>query len=493
MKMNQLLLRGFQNSFVLSVTIAAIAIIVIVISMERSVIAAESVAYTTENISYNGKNFAIQVITVDLKDPFLRVMPVVAAEGIGAVESFESMVERNGAVAAVNGTFFNAYEADPYIRFPNGLMIKSGEVIHSGGNQALSVLINKLPLVEYLKTEVEILVKRNGNAPYSINTWGINKYYGSDAVDQVVLYTSDFGTSISYSGGTKVVIEEKKITQITTNAVMIPPNGYVIFIGNTENNKQNIISELRVGGEVQIKSTLTRNSGTFDSANWEAAIGVGPKLLTNGQVDVNFARDGFDDPKITSSSNARSFVGVNQNKELVMGTTVTSATIPELANVLKAYGLTDAMNMDGGSSSALYAEGVVKRSPGRLLSNALIVKRYAEPQVQVMVNSKFVNEFRGYIFKEKTMVPFRGIFERIQATFQWDGDARVLKAQRGNTTLVLRPDNLTAEVNGKAVTLDVAPTIREGRIYIPLRFVAETLGAQVTWDQSLYRASLTIK
>ena len=42
-------------------------------------------------------------------------------------------------------------------------------------------------------------------------------------------------------------------------------------------------------------------------------------------------------------------------------------------------------------------------------------------------------------------------------------------------------DSTTARVDGKAVTLDVAPRTENGRTLIPVRFVAEAMGAKVTW------------
>jgi hypothetical protein len=70
------------------------------------------------------------------------------------------------------------------------------------------------------------------------------------------------------------------------------------------------------------------------------------------------------------------------------------------------------MNLDGGASSALYYNGAVMTSPGRLLSNAWVVEQMEHPQIQLEVNGKFVHEFRGYLLRETSMVPFRGILER---------------------------------------------------------------------------------
>jgi hypothetical protein len=370
-------------------------------------------------------------------------------------------------------------------------MIQSGETIHSGENQAFTVNLDKRPAIEYMKTNLIITVKHNGSSPYSFSPWGVNKDYGSSAVDQVVLYTRDFGESVSLLNGTKVIVKDNHISGITTQSAVIPLGGQVIYIGNTSSNNTYITAKMHVGDEVQLNSTAKTADGTNNSAYWEAAIGVGPKLVTNGNVDIDFVRDGFTDPKITTTANVRSFVGIDNADRLVMGT-ISSATITEMAYVLQKMGLMDAMNMDGGASSALFFEGSVKRAPGRLLSNALIVKRYAQPQVQITVNNQFVEEFRGYIQQGKTMVPFRGIFERIHADFKWDAANRILTAQKGGTTLVLRPDNPIAEVNGKPVSLDVPPTIVDNHIYIPLRFVVETLGAAVTWDQVLYRAAIKV-
>ena len=58
--------------------------------------------------------------------------------------------------------------------------------------------------------------------------------------------------------------------------------------------------------------------------------------------------------EITTSANARSFVGLDASHQFVMGT-LSAATMADMAQVLLKLGLTDAMNMDGGASSSLYA------------------------------------------------------------------------------------------------------------------------------------------
>lgn len=51
-----------------------------------------------------------------------------------------------------------------------------------------------------------------------------------------------------------------------------------------------------------------------------------------------------------------------------------NATVPEFANILVTLGVTHALNLDGGGSTALYYKGSYKVGPGRSLPNALIFK-----------------------------------------------------------------------------------------------------------------------
>jgi hypothetical protein len=181
---------------------------------------------------------------------------------------------------------------------------------------------------------------------------------------------------------------------------------------------------------------------------------------------------------------------MDASHQLIMGT-LSAATLPDMAQVLLMLGLTDAMNLDGGASSGFYADGSIQRNPGRALSNALVVERLEHPQIQIEVNGQFVHEFRGYLLRETSMVPFRGILERMGATFSWNGTTRTLTVQHGTNRLQLQPDQSTMLLNGKSVALAEAPTIVDGHIYLPLRAIIESLGGQIVWNPMLYRASLT--
>jgi exopolysaccharide biosynthesis protein len=451
-----------------------------------------SVNYSSTTVSYNGKSFSAKWVTVDLTDPYLRVKPVIASGGFGHDEFFTSMMERSSALAGINGAFFSAYEKDASIRYPNGLMIKSGEVMHSGKNQVFEVLADKTANLQNIEIELKANASHNGKT-YTFQPWGVNKYYGDNQTDQVVWYTRDWGKSVSYPNSTKVVVRDGIITAITADSVTVPEDGYVCLIGNSNNNLNHLLPNLQVGDLLTLASTVIDVDSGISSPlpRIDAAIGAGPRLLTDSVIDINFARDGFTDHKITTQSNARSFIGTDSSDRLVMGT-LSAATITEMSHVLLQIGLTDAMNLDGGASSALFYDGTVKTTPGRLLSNALVVERMTHPQIQLEVNDSFVHEFRGYLLGETSMVPFRGILERIGATFTWNGEEKTLSVQHGSNQLMLKTDQRIAELNHAKLVLPEAPTIVDGHIYLPIRSVIESLGGEVSWDPDLYRAHLRI-
>jgi hypothetical protein len=82
----------------------------------------------------------------------------------------------------------------------------------------------------------------------------------------------------------------------------------------------------------------------------------------------------------------------------------------------------------------------------------------------------------------RVLVPLRGIFEALGAEVQWEAASRTVRARSQKSQMVLPLGSRTATVNGRAVDLDVPASVVGGRTVVPLRFVAEALGAQVLWE-----------
>ncbi|KIL40054.1 hypothetical protein SD70_16105 [Gordoniibacillus kamchatkensis] len=103
---------------------------------------------------------------------------------------------------------------------------------------------------------------------------------------------------------------------------------------------------------------------------------------------------------------------------------------------------------------------------------------------QLFLNGKpLAAEVPPRIISGNTLVPVRIIAENLGAKVGWDDRTKQVTVTSGATKLVLTIDKPEVAVGDKTEQLEVAPTIVEGNTMLPVRFVAEKLGLKVTWDE----------
>ncbi len=102
-----------------------------------------------------------------------------------------------------------------------------------------------------------------------------------------------------------------------------------------------------------------------------------------------------------------------------------------------------------------------------------------------------------FIEEDRTMVPMRAIFEAVGASVTWDGDTRTVvsayKVGEEQNFVILQIGNSTAFVGSESVELDAPARIVDDRTFVPLRFVMESLGHEVTWDAQTYTVNIVSK
>ncbi len=91
----------------------------------------------------------------------------------------------------------------------------------------------------------------------------------------------------------------------------------------------------------------------------------------------------------------------------------------------------------------------------------------------------------------RTMLPVRFVAENLGATVGWDGTTSTVTVSTATAKLEIVIGKATAKVNGTEITLDSPAFIENSRTYLPVRFVAENLGATVAWDGATSTATLT--
>lgn len=121
-------------------------------------------------------------------------------------------------------------------------------------------------------------------------------------------------------------------------------------------------------------------------------------------------------------------------------------------------------------------------------------KEVKELDFTLVVKGKVVNKENSkvepFIESDRIYVPLRYISEAFDAQVEWMDEQREITIKKGSSTIKMTPDSLEFMINGKKHSLDVKPVIREGRTFVPIRFVAESLGLSVTWDEGKRVASI---
>ena len=86
------------------------------------------------------------------------------------------------------------------------------------------------------------------------------------------------------------------------------------------------------------------------------------------------------------------------------------------------------------------------------------------------------------IINDRVMVPLRAIFEECGAMVCWDDSTKTVTAMKDDILVILPIGSTKPTVNCEVVELDQPAVIVDGRTLAPLRFVCETFGGIVFWD-----------
>jgi peptidoglycan endopeptidase LytE len=109
--------------------------------------------------------------------------------------------------------------------------------------------------------------------------------------------------------------------------------------------------------------------------------------------------------------------------------------------------------------------------------------------VKVQVNDDLVQfpEVQPFIDTEGTLqVPLRVLSEKLGYQVGWvkQGDEVVVTLMNKEQAIQLTTDEEQAIVNSKLVELESSPTLVKGSTYVPLRFVTETFGSEIAWNDA---------
>lgn len=109
----------------------------------------------------------------------------------------------------------------------------------------------------------------------------------------------------------------------------------------------------------------------------------------------------------------------------------------------------------------------------------------AESPISVYINGKQQTYSQPPIIKNgATLVPLRGIFESLGAKVDWNSSTQTVTATKESTKVILKIGSKQPTINGTVKAISTPAQIIKSSTMVPLRFVSESLGADVNWNNS---------
>lgn len=127
-----------------------------------------------------------------------------------------------------------------------------------------------------------------------------------------------------------------------------------------------------------------------------------------------------------------------------------------------------------------------------VLGTTMLLSLTACAKINVTLDSKPLNfDVNPEIMHGRTMVPMRGIFEALGATISWDDETKTVTAVKDSDVIKATIGKKSVDKNGEIMEIDSAPVIKDGRTLVPVRFISESLGYNVRWDDKTSTVHIT--
>ena len=94
-----------------------------------------------------------------------------------------------------------------------------------------------------------------------------------------------------------------------------------------------------------------------------------------------------------------------------------------------------------------------------------------------------------FIANERALVPMRYLADALGAQTTWDAATQTVTITKGGTTVELTIGSTAITTNGQTSQMDTAPIIVNGRTYLPARYVAEAFGCNVSWERGCSKSN----
>jgi hypothetical protein len=319
-------------------------------------------------------------------EPEGRVAVTTGGDAVGVRARPSALARRLAGVAAINGGYFAADANPAGVLASAGILLS--EPVRGRSALALGDHERRLTALRFaggvtLDGETRLLDgvnRRVGVVPVCGGRGGDRPTERPDAAttctdpSELVLFTPRWG-SRALAAEQHALVRAGVIAGLGRRA--IPDDGFVL--GAT-------------GATAEADLDLRPPRGSHPTEEFAGIVGGGPRLLANGRVRVRAAAEGFAPiaapwfyGSFVAGRHPRTLAGVRSDGTLLLVTVdgrrpgwSAGVALPEAARLMQALGARDALNLDGGGSSAMTVRGRVVSRPSdpsgeRPVSDALVV------------------------------------------------------------------------------------------------------------------------
>ncbi|MGI6588097.1 MAG: copper amine oxidase N-terminal domain-containing protein [Peptococcia bacterium] len=123
----------------------------------------------------------------------------------------------------------------------------------------------------------------------------------------------------------------------------------------------------------------------------------------------------------------------------------------------------------------------IRQQTGQQVKNYGQAKKLEE---RIRVRGRYLKYDVPPVIKEgRTLIPVRAIMNGLGAKVDWDKEKKIVTIKQDKQEVIFKLDVNEVLVNGKTVTIDMPAQLICNRTFVPLRFLSETLGEKVNYDE----------
>ena len=323
-----------------------------------------------------GDRWTIHALIVDGK--LARLKLAQAMDEVAGAETVSSMAVRHGAPAAINGGYFRTTGVAR--GEPVGALTIHGKLLSEPVRNRAALAVRDeggaiRTAIAHFTSTAELRV--NGTVTRVVN--GVNR---PREKNELIVFTPEFHrTTLTEADGIEITVERNRVLAVFDNAGsrLIPPGGWVISaVGEARNWAR---THLRRGARVEFKPE-TKSDPPLTFAP-DFVLGGGPQLIAAGKQVFAAEAERYSE-SLYRQRHPRTAIGRRADGKLVLvvvdGRQAQSVgmTMVELAGLMSELGCVEAMNLDGGDSTAMVVKNKVVNRPSdatgeRAVSDALMV------------------------------------------------------------------------------------------------------------------------